>query len=125
MFGHGLGGDVLKHLVRTQTAILLGPRHTNIAVFVDLLLPVAQELELLIGTNLHEGFRQNKAWVGGFVLSEPAVGLLLKLCDFRLRHTHLSSSLMLFFVVRALSPSLVPVLRNLSIGAISSIHLAT
>ena len=84
MFSHNFGGDILKHLIYAAAAKLFWPRHAHITGFVYFVLPITQVLKLLIGANLHKGFRQNEVWFARFMLCKPSVRLLLEIFEFYL-----------------------------------------
>src|SRR5205814_3736347 len=68
---HLCSDDILKRLRLAATAIFARPSHAEITGLVDLALPVAQKLELLIGADLHEGFRQQEIRLWRTVGLEP------------------------------------------------------
>ena len=84
MLGHSFCGNVLERLVHPATAKFLRPRHAYVAGFVYFVLPITQVLKLLIGANLHKGFRQNEVWFARFMLCKPSVRLLLEIFEFYL-----------------------------------------
>src|SRR5262249_1200540 len=55
---HLLRSNILKTLRQATAAILLWPRHPEIACLMDLALPLAEEFELLVRAHFHEGLGQ-------------------------------------------------------------------
>ena len=76
---HDACGDPLIFGVHAIAAIFGGPGHAEIARLINLALPVAQKIKLLIGGNFHEGQRQHKARVAHRVFGEPRIALLFEI----------------------------------------------
>ena len=96
MLDHLLDCYVQKHLNNDYATRLLWTGTTDVAVFIHLLLPITQKLELLIGPDLHKRFGQDETRIRRFIFGKPAIGLFLEFCDFRLCCTHIRSP---FYVV--------------------------
>ena len=75
---HDPRGDTLIFRMHAIAAIFGGPRHPEIARLINLTLPIAEEIKLLIRRHFHKGQGQHETGVPHRVFGEPRVALLFK-----------------------------------------------